>query len=304
MTLPWSSSEPCQKNSMDTMTDKSAKTAIAALTKPRQRPDGTPYKALSTAAVRQLAQKQNMSIRRIEIAALKAGIVPERYTRNFNTFALTDQVALLEAHVAVIGLGGLGGGVVEMLARTGVGILTLVDGDAFDDSNLNRQFLSGMDTLGSAKALAAGKRVAAVNPAVETRVHERFMKAENAGNLLSSADLVIDCLDSVDARFMLEDAARKTGIALVSGAVAGTSGQVTVVFPGDPGLRLVYGNPGEAPDKGAETKLGTVSAAVTLIAALQCSEAIKILLGQKSTLQNRLLLMDMSDNSFETISLV
>ncbi len=278
--------------------------AIAAAAKPRKQQDGTDYAAIASAQVRQLAETYNTGGRQIEITALQSNIIPERYARNSATLSIQDQIVLLKSRVAIVGLGGLGGGVVEILARTGVGSLVLIDGDRFEDSNLNRQFLSRMDLLGLPKALAARERVAAVNPSVDISAHKLFIDEDNIASLLSSANLVIDCLDNVTTRFLLENAARKTGIPMVSGAVAGTSGQVTVIFPQDAGLRLVYGNPEEAPPKGAETTLGTLSPAVTVIAAVECSEAVKILLGKKNTLRNRLLLLDLSDNTFETIALI
>ncbi|MGW8194602.1 MAG: HesA/MoeB/ThiF family protein, partial [Desulforhopalus sp.] len=157
------------------------------------------------------------------------------------TLTNLDQLRLLHSHVVIVGLGGLGGTVTEILARVGVGRLTLVDGDNFDESNLNRQLLSKIDSLGLSKAKAAEKRVAEVNPAVEVTVVDQFFNKDNSLEILFGASLAVDCLDTIPDRFVLEDGCRREGIPLVSAAIGGTSGQAVITFPGDPGLRSVYG---------------------------------------------------------------
>ena len=98
------------------------------------------------------------------VAQLLAGNMPERYLRNLGTIGIAGQLALLNARVAVVGAGGLGGLVIELLARQGVGHLTVVDGDCFACHNLNRQILATEHTLGMNKALTAVSRVAEINP--------------------------------------------------------------------------------------------------------------------------------------------
>ncbi len=102
----------------------------------------------------------------MKLVALQNDIVPEHYARNLRFFSVEDQIALLNSQVGVVGLGGLGGAVTEILARIGFGRLVLLDGDMFEESNLNRQFLSKTDLLGSSKANAAKQRVAEVNPSI------------------------------------------------------------------------------------------------------------------------------------------
>ena len=229
----------------------------------------------------------------------------ERYARNFETLTPAEQTALGKSAVAVIGLGGLGGGVVEMLARTGVGTLCVVDGDAFDVSNLNRQLLSTEAGLGVPKARAAVERVRAVNSSVTVRPFYQFLTSENSGEVLEGMDLVVDCLDSIDDRFMLQTLARRHGIPLVSGAIAGTSGQVTVIYPEDAGFELIYGSPDARPEKkrGAEQRLGNLSCCAMMVAAVQVSEVIKVLLGRGRSLRNQLLIMDLMGNTFDVMQL-
>ncbi len=228
----------------------------------------------------------------------------ERYIRNFNTLSKKDQQALGRSRVAIIGLGGLGGGVCEMLARTGVGHLVLVDGDRFDKSNLNRQLLSQEHLVDTPKVDAAGARVAAVNSTVTCKCHEVFMDESNIRELISGVDIVMDCLDTIKSRFILQKAACELSIPLVSGAIAGVAGQVTVIFPGDPGFERIYSEKSRDTSRGIETETGNLSFCAVLISAIQVSEAVKVLTKKPGVLQNKLLLVDLASNRFETIDLV
>ncbi|MCU0562277.1 MAG: HesA/MoeB/ThiF family protein [Desulfobacterales bacterium] len=266
-------------------------------------PDQTPYRSISVQRIAELAQRTGAGVREIEVAALENGFVPERYARNLRTFSPADQAALLRAQVGVVGLGGLGGTVTEILARMGVGRLTLIDGDRFEESNLNRQLLSSPANLGVPKAEAAAQRVAQVNAAVEVSAQACFLTERNAPELIAGCRVVVDCLDNLRTRFELEDACRRAGCPLVSAAVAGASGHVTAIFPEDRGLRLIYGEPQELPLKGAETVLGTVPYAVAFLASLECAEVAKILLGRGGLLRDRLLVADLAEGIIEVVNL-
>ena len=282
---------------------KIARNDLEELSEARTFPDKTPYRSLSVQHVLELSRRSGLSSREAEIAALENDVVPERYARNMRTFSLADQATLLKAHAGVVGLGGLGGTVTEILARMGVGRLTLIDGDRFEDSNLNRQLLSSIALLGHPKSEAARQRVDQINPSVHCSGPAEFLSPENANDWLASCDVVVDCLDNLPARFMVEDACRRLRRPMVSAAVAGASGHVTTIFPGDRGLRLVYGEPQNLPLKGAETSLGTVPFSVTFLAALECAEVAKILLGKGSPLRGKLLLADLMDGMVEVITL-
>lgn len=230
-------------------------------------------------------------------------IGPERYDRNFETLTRKQQAKLASARVAVLGLGGLGGGVSEMLARTGVGHLTLIDGDVFEPSNLNRQLLCTEDLLGTSKALAAEKRIRAVNSAVQVTAVAQYADGDNLYDMIRESDLVVDCLDSIHSRFILQEAAQKARIPLVAGAIAGVSGQVTVIFPEDKGYELIYGKKDQLPAKGIESRTGNISYCALMVAALQASESIKVLLNRGDILRNKLLIMELWSNVFEIMDL-
>jgi molybdopterin/thiamine biosynthesis adenylyltransferase len=191
-----------------------------------------------------------------------------------------------------------------MLARTGVGHLTLIDGDVFEPSNLNRQLFCTEEVLGISKALAAEKRIRAVNSQVQVTSIDQYADGDNLYGMIKHADLVVDCLDSIPARFMLEHAAKKAQIPLVAGAIAGVTGQVTVIFPQDKGYELIYGKKEHLPAKGIESRTGNISYCALMVAALQASECIKVLLDRGDILRNKLLIMELWSNSFEVMDLV
>ena len=205
--------------------------------------------------------------------------------------------------MVVIGLGGLGGGVCEMLARTGVGQLTVIDGDVFEASNLNRQLFCQEHLIGMPKAQAARQRICAINSAVAVTALVEYVDESNLVDRIKDADVVMDCLDSIDTRFKLQDAAKLASIPIVSGAIAGVTGQVTSIFPGDKGYELIYGQTGRDQSKGVETKTGNISYCALFVAALQSSECIKILLGRGNNLRNKLLIAELWSNTFEILEL-
>ncbi|HDI61109.1 MAG TPA: HesA/MoeB/ThiF family protein [Desulfobacteraceae bacterium] len=227
----------------------------------------------------------------------------QRYLRNRESITEAQQAMLRRAHVAVVGLGGLGGATVEILARIGVGALTLVDGDRFEATNLNRQLLCTAQTLGLPKAEAAADRISLINPSVRVHCVPRHLEAKNAAEVLGGSHLVMDCLDNLPARFTVQAAARQLDIPMVSAAVAGASGQLTIIEPQDPGLETIYGPAESTPERGAEIRLGVLPYTVIALASLACSEAIKRLLGIGTGLRRKLLLVDLLGNRFDIVEI-
>ena len=271
---------------------------------PKEFPDKTFYNSISVKQILNLSRASGASGREIEIMALEHGVVPERYVRNMKTFSPQDQVALLKAQVSVVGLGGLGGTVVEILSRLGIGTLNVIDGDTFEESNLNRQFLSTPRMMAKSKADAAERRIKEINPSIIVKQHSRFLDQNNGLDLLSRPEVIVDCLDNLKTRFVLERLCRQIGSPLVSAAVAGSSGHVTTIYPQDQGLKLIYGDPAKTPAHGAEASLGTVPYSVTFLAALECAEIVKIIQHKGSLLRNKLLVADLNDAVFDVINLI
>jgi len=277
---------------------------IRALSNNKELQDKTPYNSISINNIVEISRMSCISCREAEIASIEAEIMPERYVRNMKSFSYSDQATLLRSKASIVGLGGLGGVVIEILARLGIGTLNLIDGDIFEESNLNRQYLCMESLISTPKADAAAKRINEINSSITVFHHHKYLNEENASGIIGDSDVVIDCLDSLSGRFILEKTSKKAGCRIVSAAVAGNYGHITTIFPEDEGLTLIYGKAENRPDKGAEISLGALSHCVSLMAALECSEAIKILLKKGSLLRNKLLVVDLDGNSFETMQLL
>lgn len=258
-------------------------------------PAGNDYRYLTLSQTSQLAGKHNLTHREIELAALEQGIIPERYQRSIGTVGLKGQSRLLKSTVGVVGAGGLGGFVLELLTRMGIGKLVVIDGDSFADSNLNRQLFSSEKSLGCSKAETAANRIAAVNSATDVEAHHILGDAENLPALLKGCDLVIDCLDNLPSRFALEKVSSQLGLILIHGAIAGFLGQVAVIRPDQLLLEAIYGPVTESGiTKGVEVQLGNPAATPAMLASWQASEAVKILAGLEGVLAaNKLLIIDM-----------
>lgn len=256
---------------------------------------------IRAADLRGIARAHGLGPAEAERAALEGGIIPERYRRNGSTISVEQQLALLNGTAVVVGCGGLGGYVVEELARLGVGRIVAIDPDVFEEHNLNRQLFSDEPALGKPKVESAAARIALVNSAVNiVPVYERFTAAA-AKRQLAGAAVVVDALDSVPVRRELAVACTGLGIPLVHGSIAGWFGQVTVQFPGESTLETLYS--GFRGERGVEERLGNPSFTPAVVASLQASEASKIILGIESGLRRRVLMIDLLSMSFETISL-
>ena len=224
----------------------------------------------------------------------------DRYARNENALSPKENRALRKKSVCVVGCGGLGGFVIELLARAGVGRITAVDNDTFEITNLNRQLYCTPNNLGQKKAVAAKERIATVNPEIQVEAKVLYLDKDNAQKILQGHDLVLDCLDSIPARFMLEKACQTAKIPMIHGAIAGWYGQVAVSVPGSPVIEKIY--PPNA-KTGAETELGNPPFTPCCIAAWQVAEAIKVLTENPHSLISRILYIDLLHNETNTFTL-
>jgi len=235
--------------------------------------------------------------------ALSQDIVPYRYIRNQGIISIKDQLKLAVSRVAVVGAGGLGGNVIILLARTGIGHLVVIDADKFDETNLNRQALCVRENIGRPKAAEAVEKVKEINPAVEVIAHVGRLTSENAGEILRDVDVIVDALDNVLDRFVLERTAKELSVPMVHAGIAGFEGQLMSIFPQDPGLELVYGDPEkwQRPKRTPEVVLGVPAVTASLLATLQAMEVLKILLGKGEAMRNKILRPDLETGEFHHI---
>jgi len=216
---------------------------------------------------------------------------PEPLIRNAHALTSDEQKTLKDAQVVVCGCGGLGGQVIENLVRIGVGNLTLFDPDVFSSSNLNRQLGALSETLGRNKAEVLAERVGRIHDLCRVKTFQKdFRMAKN----FQGADVVVDCLDDVKARFELAERCHQQNLPLVHGAVNGWYGQVGVQCPGDNLLDRLY------PYQDIKTDPPSVlSFTASLVASLQAAETVKQLLNKSSRLEKGWLAIDLLHGDFE-----
>ena len=223
-----------------------------------------------------------------------------RYERNMTALSAAENERLKDFKVCVVGCGGLGGYVIESLGRLGIGHITAIDGDVFQENNLNRQLLSDEGSLGMSKAEAAFERMRKVNADVSVTAVKKYVTGENSEEMLKGHDIVVDALDNVASRLVIEEAARKLNVPLVHGAIAGWYGQVSVIGPENPIFDKLYHG---ATDRGIENELGNLPFTAAVTASVQAAEAVKVLLGKGEPLTGKLLTIDLLSSDFEVFEI-
>ncbi len=269
-------------------------------------PDGTSARVLPHGAVGDVARRAGASLRRTEIAALEQGLIPERYLRNFTTLDAAGQARLLRARVALVGLGGLGGHILEGLGRMGFGRIRVADHDVFEPTNLNRQLLATEADCGTPKADAAVRRMALVNPAVELDVWRDRLEGQDFARFYADADVAIDALGGVAFRPAAEAGAAAAGVPLIAASVAGWTAMVATALPGERGLAGMFFPHGRAASPPAEDVLGCQPPALLVAAGLALSEAVRLALGQPHRLGGpggRMAVVDLAAVSLDRLSL-
>jgi len=264
---------------------------------------GKKYYSISVKQIKEIACKFQTKSRELDILALQNNIIPKRYKRNLGVLSPSEQTKLLQSRVAIIGAGGLGGTVLELLTRMGIGELIIVDKDIIEDNNLNRQIVSKETNLGQSKTEVAVKRVKEINSSIDITGHSVFIDSDNVKKIIKGAGVVVDALDNLPSRFVLQRACQDLKIPLVHGAIAGFNGQLTTIFPEDKGLELIYGSDRDLPEHGSEVTLGAPTITPALIASLEAQEVIKILLKRGKLFRNKLLYLDIENATIEILNL-
>ena len=213
----------------------------------------------------------------------------ERYSRQIliNGFGEEGQAKLKKAKVFIAGVGGLGSVTATYLAAAGVGIIRLVDHDRVELSNLNRQILHRDEDIGGKKVDSAAKRLKGINPGVKIETVVEEITEANISKLVADFDLIVDAMDNLPTRYLLNKVAIEKNIPFFHGAVNGFEGRAMTIIPGQTAcLRCVY--------RGAvvEGSFPVVGVTPGVIGCIQATEVIKYLLGTGQLLGNRLLVYD------------
>lgn len=220
-------------------------------------------------------------------------MTPIRYQRNIGTFGVEGQIKLLESTVMVIGLGGLGGSILEQISRAGFGTIIGVDPDVFDQSNLNRQLLSTEHAIGEEKVAAAEKRVQEINSAVSITGHACKLQGL-ADGLWQGLDMVFDCLDNIPDRLILADKCARADCPLIHGAIAGWYVEVGVVWPGSKMLERYY----QGQTEGMEKELGTPASTAMMTASIMAAKAVQVLTGSDLSKESKMHAFNLLDNEW------
>jgi molybdopterin/thiamine biosynthesis adenylyltransferase/rhodanese-related sulfurtransferase len=219
----------------------------------------------------------------------------ERYSRHLllPEVGAEGQQKLLDAKVLLLGAGGLGSPAALYLAAAGVGTLGIVDSDEVDLSNLQRQVIHSSERIGTSKVDSAEETINALNPDVQVEKYPVRLGADNIVEIISGYDMVVDGLDNFPTRYLLNDASVRLKIPVVSAAILGFEGQLSVFKPYDgPCYRCLFPVPPPAelaPSCGANGVLGVLPGTMGL---LQATEVIKLILDQGEPLIGRLLMYD------------
>lgn len=216
-----------------------------------------------------------------------------RYERNQSSITRQETELLREKRACILGAGGLGGFIAEALLRVGIGSISIIDGDVFDETNLNRQIFCTEDAVGKPKAEVAKQRLLAINSEASIRAHACWMDEGNAEALLKGHDIVMDALDSIAARRIAADACRALEIPMVHGAIGGWYGQVALLRGNYSSFDALYKG---VRDENVDKTLGNLPFVAMCTASIQCAEAVKLLLSKGARIENGFVHIDLLEN--------
>lgn len=228
----------------------------------------------------------------------------QRYSRQImlDEIGFVGLEKLRKAKVCVVGVGGIGNPVVTQLTAMGVGKLKIVDRDIIEISNLHRQHLYTENDIGRVKVEAAKERLEKINSSVEIEALPNSVSKYTAESIVDGFDIVVDALDSIDARYALNDACIKLNIPLIYAGALGMLGSICTIIPNKTAcLRCIFPALAEDDMPTCSTE-GVHPSILYLVGGIQVSEAVKIIMGEKPTLENKLLYVDLNDLSLEKVS--
>lgn len=248
-----------------------------------------------------ISQTCCQTVRSVFITSMLMDITPLRYLRNSPAISLDDQIVLAGADVSVIGAGGLGGHIIALLTRLGVGRIRIFDPDVFEETNLNRQCFCITEHIGLNKADATAQFCSKINPAVDVESHPVAITSMNQGSGLTGTQVIIDALDNTKDRIVLAAIANALPVPYIHGAVAGFEGRMMTVLPGHTTFTLLYPpKPDSSPETvSAEKILGTPALSPAFVAPLQVMAALHILLKRDPIATDQLIHADLNTLSLD-----
>jgi len=230
-----------------------------------------------------------------------------RYSRHLllNEFGEEAQERLLAAHALVIGAGGLGSAALLYLAASGMGRITVCDGDEVDLTNLQRQIVHSLDTLGTPKVDSAKRTLEGLNPDVDVVPYRERLTSENIDRILDDGwDIIVDGADNFPTRYLVNDASVWRGIPVVHGSIYRFEGQATVFKPHEgPCYRCLFPEPPPPELAPSCSEGGVLGVLPGIIGSLQANEAIKLAAGIGEPLIGRLLLFDALYTEFSEVKI-
>lgn len=224
-----------------------------------------------------------------------------RYDRQIKLSEIgsAGQLRIQNAKVLVVGAGGLGCPVLQYLVAAGVGEIGIVDNDIVEESNIQRQVIYGTDSIGKSKAESAGKYLENLNPEIKTIIYN-FRLTQTNIDIIKKYDIIIDCTDNFETRYILNDACLQLNKPWIYGAVHKYEGQVSVFnYQGGPSYRDLFPNKSEADIPDCAT-VGVLGVLPGITGMLQATECIKMITGIGDILSGKLLVFDMLKNQFNT----
>ncbi|MBS7634755.1 HesA/MoeB/ThiF family protein [Candidatus Bathyarchaeota archaeon] len=243
-------------------------------------------------------------MRNINVAGLSETEL-EFYSRQIalSEIGYEGQLKLTKSSVCIAGLGGLGSPIALQLAAMGVGHIRLVDQDVVELSNLHRQILYGANFVGYPKVEVAAKRLKELNPHIEVEPLPVSINAKNAEDIVKGMDVIVDGLDRMTPRYAINRACRKNGVPYVFAAALMTFGNITTILPGKtPCLECFQGDINDE-DLPTCASVGVHTSLLSIMAGIETSEAIRIMLGKEPLLAKKLLHCDVKDLTFEEIEI-
>ena len=227
-----------------------------------------------------------------------------RYARQIKLHEVGEagQLKLKHARVLCVGAGGLGSPLLQYLAAMGVGTLGVIDHDRVDVSNLHRQILFNENDVGSSKALVIKHKLLLLNPEVLINAYDERLDAENAQNLMSEYDLIVDCSDNFATRYLINDACLQLKKPFISASIHGFKGQIGVFIPHEGAcFRCIFPSiEGVIPDCNDN---GVMNVLPGVLGLLQATEVMKYLIDLPGKLINQMMMIDLLTMQFDVVAL-